>query len=1042
MSNLIVSNTNDKFVSTAATSHLTVSSTLVKIKSIPKNAHNNSKLIYSNENQSMPGIKSAVADISLPFCHHRAHKSGEYRSCGFCRGLSYISVGVGTVCGCLTQSEQQVKKVSFKQCRTYKKASLCRPKTLNKRVYCRQTYSRPKPYDRPHLTMDFNSSNFNKMGVLYGTSYLIDPRLSLEDYPFTKRSLITKENMPIIHSRFGLHYPVANFQQNQTHLLSQSDNLSEPSQEPVYQNLRHEEQKPTKTLSIGKNNFTGLKRGVVSGRSLHRSQSVSSPQSAKITSCRPSSTAAGRALLQKFPMERDSQGIAVTFTTSTLPVTADVPISCANNALEPKDEPVGNVGKHYECIFPMDSKDGKFNTINSDCSTTPEIEPSSSDDEQKNMGKFGDLKESVLSNFTKAKLKEKRNQFRRFTTSIIPGQLFNFKQTTTEQPRDSNMCIGAIQETDESAFSNKSVHHENGHSPDSEYNSYVNQVNTERMHEMQNMAKQQINKKCLYTPDDECNKTSNKSAIKSSLFAPVPAPRTVFSSLKSPLGNMWSPRTFRKQYTNKNSDKNVSNISASTSITQRTDATASVGSSVATQRNVGSKPGHQIFSFGSKTDQVVEFSQLKILHISNHCTSNSPLPVFKKEPTKDATKLRLYSTALSDDYSDKYYFTPSKLPTKFPGYSNIPFVTTPNFKNGDKEKIIVPSIRINDVQTSSSIISSQIPSSIVKKHILVERSMSDSHEYNTPSKKVLPSMTTSLLNVSNPSYGCITSDVRVPRLNEETNTIPLLTSIFLDLAKLDGDFCIDETFNSTPTEANKSTPSIGSIWSAQSVNTVIRRKADISTSVVQDLDDATDEVNTGSDTKKDKKCKARRNIFANLSNNEVHDCPDDWEAISLLDSAPGSMCDDTLQNDIGSLTASVLQKSVLSRLSPLYNTPSRWYSTWHVGSKKNNSDHKKLKIFRGRKYLDEDGQDSACVLKSNAKYCPEIGHFISNNASGDTISLHSCPSEVRNSIIIKSNNRFFFSISLYLFKELQLLLTRITSKLFLQCMIILLFSFR
>ena len=129
---------------------------------------NDLKKEYKTSSRAISYLSYKNQLSSFPFCHHRQQESGEYKNCGFCRGLSLISEGVGSICGCFTQPLICSKNVSYQHCRSYKRSNLVKLKSLNKRAYCRQSYCRPKPYDRPSMKM--NPYQIDKMGVLYGTS--------------------------------------------------------------------------------------------------------------------------------------------------------------------------------------------------------------------------------------------------------------------------------------------------------------------------------------------------------------------------------------------------------------------------------------------------------------------------------------------------------------------------------------------------------------------------------------------------------------------------------------------------------------------------------------------------------------------------------------------------------------------------------------------------------------------------------------------------------------------------------------------------------
>lgn len=760
-----------------------------------------------NNQTKFPVPSKTLNPANITFCHHKLHSSNSYKSCGFCKGVSILSSGINSVTGFLNGNSSS-PTVDFQHCKSYRRVKKHPLKALNKKVYCRQSYYRAKPYERPRRKMNpIQRPTIDKMGVLLGTSYVVDPNLSLDDYPFTRRSQATSKNqLPVLHSRFGLHYPVAKFDPQpfslkpiSSNLVSSSNNsgaASLPTQ-PTYVNAEATvNNQVMSVLPLPSSNDSDhysdkmlLSYSRLPPGRLQRSNSLleSSAVEAKIRNDRTFARQknwdrAMKDLQSRFPVSAPSKVIlpeGVNFRSLTPTLNGDK-----------TDEST----KHYECIFPTPydkrepaNKTDSTNTIDENHTTKIAVEDA-------------DAESCQVSEASGFKLKEKRKKIRRFTTSILPAPLlgwWNNKENSSvipestsinsrtaglpltdvreeEQPdvnannqvknRSSTINeINAVSRIREKTFSRESEVQEkinrvqseivsqcgkqnpsgnitasvivsrnsqtensinsgktcikesvsstitastSGRHPTSE-SLFENQANSNQVTSKDDSITRVMGgKDCL---DSKIKQTSNNncgsikqdsvtigddiitrvcdvtSGTRSELCTPVPAPRTIFSTLRSPLNAIkFTPKAIRKQYNKSRCAKSppqprVTRTSQPNNTRPASDANP-IPPSVSilqdkSRPKISNSSPVKIQTTALVHAETEEGSDSEIICDSSICLSRNE-DICLNSVKENAGLVGEY-TKPQLDHSQIRHFTPSKMEKDFPYYANIPWITTP-----------------------------------------------------------------------------------------------------------------------------------------------------------------------------------------------------------------------------------------------------------------------------------------------------------------------------------------------------------------------------
>jgi len=818
-----------------------------------------------------PDNNLKIQKPQFSFCHHRAQKHGEYKSCGFCKGFSLFSASINCVCSCLNKDLLKKQgELNYKYSRTYSKPNLVKLRVPNRKSYSKhRTYIRPKPYDRPFLSTMNNIPppyKHDKLGVLYGTSYLVHPNISLENYPFTNRNRIsTKSQPPIIHSNFGLHYPVANF--------------NHPPNDQTFNSLpRH----------ITKSNVGG---NVASRPSVKRSNSL-------VVRKKPSCNAVSKnsrlqALGNKFPLSAAES--------DRFNFTSHAQLQRQNFTNESRDSDQSDY-ENYECIYPLEQTPGP-NVTEVACS---------SNSTQTNNGEksTNEIKENTASTTStlKSKLKKKKMKLRRFTVNVLPSALF--KDSSRECAPSTN------------------VSERMPVSPEHEYE------NISPIKEQKGLVEPQRNSK-----GQTCVESVPAAAV------PVPAPRTIFSSLKSSSktnGAFWTPRTYRKQETARPSNYSSDDEFARTPRRQNRINSNNENEGMKSIVNVSLSNGG---SFRQTSRPEVKVSHVTKLTTSHQCADFSVL-----SPGKSLDEVFYGTSHDIGDFSDKQYFTPSKLSRDCPHYENIPWITTPlketiskTYTKANKGEYFDTSTRCSYPGSCSRLGSIPMVDNPCYSPVKFPSAMEILHEI--PSSKApgmfRPPMVSKPPEIKSGS-GCVEPNLSITDKDNSSAKDIISTTISPknritctptnDGTPTGGSDCDSLTPTNrsvcTPSSGTeKSTPSIGSIWSDTSTNTVIRRTDSVNRSNSFQLGDLSSS-------------KAKRSLFGAYYHNKLPNNPD--EDVHLLMNLTTTELDDTSscsRQDIDVIDTSVPNK-FFDRLhrssfkqkicSTLYPSPSKWYSTWHV----------------------------------------------------------------------------------------------------------------
>ena len=719
---------------------------------------------------------------------------------------------------------------------------------------------RAKPYDRPKMYGNPSYNPRDKMGVLRGTSYLVHPSLSLEDYPFTRRMNNASHNdkPPYIPGRFGLLYPVSNFgdqirkdvDARSCQVLHSYENVILPHKQS-HQNNKVNYSGSGRIPVTRSSSFT-VDRAIAEQKCLRKNVKFNSrgdvlhPPPIQI-------------LGSKFPVSNDPSH-QFNFTTHAQ-------LKLQNFANESLDRSYSCDKENYECIYPVSETETKCGA--EDQKSKQETRLGIEKEDCKSIGKNGHC--PAKDNGFKSLLKEKKSSFRRFTTSILPGQLFGSTLTNSK-------TITAVQDIECNTFTEKkSCEVQKSSSSNFAHPSYTN------VDYAKNTSKDETS-----VPKNPSTKSIDSDSKCSAV--PVPAPRTIFSTLRNPLksGAIWTPRSYRKQLS-----QNIGNEEKD----KRFDDSSGVSKSLV---NVSLTNGGRMRENSFSSAAMVSLNpdspirvKLAFLNRSLNITSSDRYQKSRNDVIGSCVEPKEYKR---EDYGDKLYFTPPKLSKEHPHYENIPWITTPI-----KETPRKLDITLNCENKSTE-----------NQHSCTENAPHESSQAcGIIDKSSDPSETSLVADVNKSPI--ILLNGTPPSGNKSLSPHEELSDSIVEVIEED----VDSLLEKTPTALdNKSTPSIGSIWSDRSVNTVLR--CPINRSHSFHLFE-----NKGH-------CKAKRSLFSTQppDNDDVG-----WEEISLISSS-------TTTDKSDSASTKIFNKGLRSSFrdkicSSLYTSPARWYSTWHSSRRRN-----------------------------------------------------------------------------------------------------------